>query len=58
MQKKNEEENAKRRYINEGLAKFAEILRTQSNDIHLLGDAFIREIVKYLGSHPGWIFPS
>jgi len=56
MQKKNDEENAKRRYINEGLARFAEILRTQSNDIHLLGDAFIREIVKYLGAIQGGFF--
>ncbi len=56
LQKKNEEENAKRRYINEGLAKFAEILRTQSNDIHLLGDAFIRDIVKYLGAIQGGFF--
>jgi PAS domain S-box-containing protein len=56
LQKKNEEENAKRRYINEGLARFAEILRTQSNDIHLLGDAFIRDIVKYLGAIQGGFF--
>jgi PAS domain-containing protein len=56
VQKRNEEENAKRRYINEGLARFAEILRTQSNDIHLLGDAFIREIVKYLGAIQGGFF--
>jgi methyl-accepting chemotaxis protein len=56
LQKKNEDENAKRRYINEGLARFAEILRTQSNDIHLLGDAFIRDIVKYLGAIQGGFF--
>ena len=56
LEKKNEEENVKRRYINEGLAKFAEILRSQSNDIHLLGDAFIREIVKYLGAIQGGFF--
>ncbi len=56
VQRMNDVENAKRRYINEGLAKFAEILRTQSNDIHLLGDAFIREIVKYLGAIQGGFF--
>jgi PAS domain S-box-containing protein len=56
LEKKNEEENVKRRYINEGVAKFAEILRSQSNDIHLLGDAFIREIVKYLGAIQGGFF--
>ncbi len=56
QEKKNEEENEKRRYINEGLAKFAGILRSQSNDIHMLGDAFIREIVKYLGAIQGGFF--
>ena len=56
LQRKNDEENAKRRYINEGLAKFGEILRTQSNDIHTLGDVFIREIVKYLNSIQGGFF--
>jgi PAS domain S-box-containing protein len=56
LQKKNEDENAKRRYINEGLARFAEILRMQNNDIHLLGDAFIRDIVKYLGAIQGGFF--
>jgi PAS domain S-box-containing protein len=56
LQGKNDDENAKRRYINEGLAQFAEILRTRSNDIHLLGDAFIREIVKYLNAIQGGFF--
>jgi PAS domain S-box-containing protein len=56
LQAKNDEENAKRRYINEGLARFGEILRSQSNDIHLLGDAFIREIVKYLNAIQGGFF--
>jgi PAS domain S-box-containing protein len=56
LEKKNEEENVKRRYINEGLARFAGILRSQSNDIHLLGDAFIREAVKYLGAIQGGFF--
>jgi methyl-accepting chemotaxis protein len=45
-QTKNNEENLRRRYINEGLAKFADILRGKSNDIELLGDSFIREMVK------------
>ncbi len=55
-QLKNDEEAQKRRYINEGLAKFAEILRSGSNDIHALGDAFIREIVKYLNAIQGGFF--
>jgi PAS domain S-box-containing protein len=56
IQEKNNEENARRRYINEGLAKFAEILRTKSNDIHALGDVFIREVVKYLNAIQGGFF--
>jgi PAS domain S-box-containing protein len=56
QQLKNEEENLKRRYINEGLAKFGDILRSRSNDIHALGDAFIREIVKYLNAIQGGFF--
>jgi PAS domain-containing protein len=56
LQKRNDEATMKRRYINEGLAKFADILRTRSNDINLLGDSFIREIVKYLGAIQGGFF--
>lgn len=56
QQLKNEDENLKRRYINEGLAKFGDILRSKSNDIHALGDAFIREIVKYLNAIQGGFF--
>ena len=56
LQKRNDEATMKRRYVNEGLAKFADILRTRSNDISLLGDSFIREIVKYLGAIQGGFF--
>jgi PAS domain-containing protein len=54
--KLNEEENIRRRYINDGLARFAEILRTSNNDITSLGDVFIRELVKYLGAIQGGFF--
>jgi PAS domain S-box-containing protein len=55
-QARNEEDNLKRRYMNEGLARFAEILRTKSNELTLLGDNFIREIVKYLNAIQGGFF--
>ncbi|MBN2812730.1 MAG: GAF domain-containing protein [Bacteroidales bacterium] len=55
-QKHNDEENFKRRYLNEGLARFAEILRAQSNDFSMLSDAFIREMVKYLDAIQGGLF--
>ncbi len=55
-QAKNEEDNLVRRYMNEGLAKFADILRSKNNDINTLGDHFIREIVKYLNAIQGGFF--
>ena len=56
IQIKNETENQIRRYSNEGLAKFSEILRTSSNDIQALGDVIIKEIVKYLNAIQGGFF--
>lgn len=55
-QKKYNEENTRRRYINEGLAKFSEILRVNSDNIDKLSDIFIREIVKYLNALQGGLF--
>jgi PAS domain-containing protein len=55
-QEKNEQDNLVRRYMNEGLAKFADLLRSKNNDINSLGDAFIREIVKYLNALQGGFF--
>jgi PAS domain-containing protein len=55
-QTKNDEENLTRRYINEGLAKFGNILRSTNDDFNALGDAFIREIVKYLNAIQGGFF--
>ncbi len=56
QQQRNEEENKRRLYINDGLAKFAEILRTGNTDITSLGDVFVRELVKYLGAIQGGLF--
>jgi PAS domain-containing protein len=55
-QARNEEDNLKRRYMNEGLARFGDILRSQSNDFSILGDNFIREMVKYLNAIQGGFF--
>jgi PAS domain-containing protein len=49
-------ENDLRRYHNEGVAKFAGILRMASDDLTKLADAFIREIVKYLEAIQGGLF--
>ncbi len=55
-QARHNEENAKRRYINEGLAKFGNILRSNSSNMTNLGDVFIRELVKYLNAIQGGFF--
>jgi PAS domain-containing protein len=55
-QVKNDEDNMRRRYMNEGLTKFVDVLRTKDNDFHAMGDVFIREIVKYLNAIQGGFF--
>jgi len=50
------EDNARRRYINEGLAKLGNLLRLNSNNLTSLGDSFIRELVKYLNAIQGGFF--
>jgi len=55
-QVRHNEENAKRRYINEGLAKFGNILRLNSGNLTNLGDSFIRELVRYLNAIQGGFF--
>ena len=54
-QTRNNEDNMRRRYINEGLAKFAGILRA-NNNLKVMGDNFIRNAVKYLGAIQGGLF--
>ena len=51
-----DEENFKRRYINEGLAKFSELTHAGYDSIEKLTDNFIRELVKYLNSIQGGVF--
>jgi PAS domain-containing protein len=54
--KKHDEETAKRRYINEGLAKFSEITHARYSQISKLTDLFIKELVKYLDAIQGGVF--
>lgn len=49
-------ENEKRRFINEGLAKFSEITHAGYDKIEKLTDKFIRELVKYLNCIQGGVF--
>jgi PAS domain S-box-containing protein len=51
---KNEEK--KRIWTNEGIAKFGEILRMHNNDINKLADEIIRNLVKYLNAIQGALY--
>lgn len=55
-QEKRDKDNEIRRYINEGLAKFGDIMRVNSNNTAALGDNLIKELVKYLGALQGGMF--
>jgi PAS domain S-box-containing protein len=49
-------EEQKRAWANEGLAKFSEILRMQTDNLSTLSDEIIVELVKYLRASLGSIF--
>ncbi len=51
--KKIGEEEKERRWTNEGLTKFIEILRSQDNDLKALTDRIISQLVKYLEANQG-----
>jgi len=50
------EENKTRRYQNEGIAKFSDILRSNTDNLDKLSDIFIRELVRYLDAIQGGLF--
>ncbi|NOQ25493.1 MAG: GAF domain-containing protein [Bacteroidales bacterium] len=49
-------EDEKRRWINEGLAKFAEILRNNNNDLNILANEIIKNLVYYIDVNQGGLF--
>ncbi len=54
--KKYKIEEQKRAWSNEGLAKFSEILRMQTNDLSTLSDEIISNLVRYVAANQGGIF--
>ena len=54
--RKHKEESDKRRWSNEGLAKFEEILRIHSSNLNDLADHVVKNLVKYLDASMGELF--
>lgn len=50
------EEDKKRSWYNEGIAKFAELMRQNHDDMEKLGYSLISNIVEYLGANQGGVF--
>lgn len=50
------EDDKKRNWATEGLAKFGEILRTNTNDLMKLSDEIIGSLVKYLKANQGALY--
>lgn len=55
-QEKHQVEEEKRRWINEGLARFAEVLRSGNNKLNELADQIIQNLVRYLHANQGGLF--
>ncbi|UII32965.1 GAF domain-containing protein [Fulvivirga ulvae] len=54
--KRVEEEERERKWSTEGLAKFVDILRSTSDNVHALGDIIISNLVTYTKSNQGGIY--
>lgn len=55
-QEKQREEEERRKWINEGLNKFADILRQNNDDLQILSDEVIKNLVIYLEANQGGLF--
>ena len=50
------EEEQKRKWANEGLTKFVEILRTSDDNLHTLGDRIVSTLIQYTRSNQGGLY--
>lgn len=55
-EEKRKEEDRQRRWINEGLAKFADILRKNNDKIDVLSSEIIRNLIHYVNANQGGLF--
>jgi PAS domain S-box-containing protein len=55
-EEKHKTEEEMRRWINEGLARFADVVRSGNNNLVQLADHIIQNIVKYLKANQGGLF--
>jgi len=49
-------EERKRSWFNEGMAAFNELFRTETNNLHDLANEFLVQLIKYIGAIQGGIF--
>ncbi len=54
--KKFSEEDQQRNWISQGLTRFGDIIRTNSQNFEQLGDVFLSELIEYIGANQGGVF--
>lgn len=50
------QEEEKRQWVNEGLARFSDILQSNSDNVQQLGDNLLKNLIKYMNANQGGLF--